>query len=69
MITHIYIGVTVFIILDVLMVKYLNGDFDYTDEIIDSGKVVDERGDIIGRFYDIKRTYKNGRIRIIKQKV
>lgn len=68
MIVHIYIGVTVLIILAVLMIKYLNGDFDYTDEVIGSGNRLNEHGDIIGRFYDIRRTYKNGRIKIIKQK-
>lgn len=69
MILHIYIAVTVLIILAVLMIKYLNGNFDYTDEIIHTSKITDEAGDIVGHYYDIKRIYKNGRIKIIRQKI
>lgn len=70
MITHIYIGVTVFIILAVLMIKYLKGDFSYTDEIVKEGKIKNTHDDTtVGYYYHIKRIYENGRIKIIKEEV
>lgn len=52
------------LILPILVVKYLKGDFNYTDEIIHQGNLVDEKDRCTGSFFTIKRTYESGRIKI-----
>lgn len=67
MIVDIYIGITVFFILTVLVIKYLNGDFDYKEELEKEERVIVE-GRHVGYLNTIRRTYKNGRIKIRYEK-
>jgi hypothetical protein len=67
---HFYIGVTIVIILGYFRLKYLDGDFTIiSEEIISDGSLVDSDKTVIGHYYTIKRTYQNGRIKIIKKEV
>jgi len=68
MITHIYIVVTVLIIiLAVLMLKYINGDFNYDEKLEKEERLV-VKGRHVGYLNTIIRTYKNGRIKIRYEK-
>lgn len=67
---HFYIGITVLIILAVLMIKYLNGGFNYTEEIIDTRCIYrSSNNEEIGKMFFIKRTYENGAIKIYQKEL
>lgn len=60
-----YVEILILAIIGVLIVKDLRGDYDYTDELIMEDTV--RQGEYVTYVYITKRTYKNGKIKIIKK--
>lgn len=63
--TELYIGIILSFIVGILIIKHLRGDYNYTDELIRQETV--KQGVYVTYIYVTKRTYKNGRIKIIKK--
>jgi len=68
---HFYIGVIIVIILGYFGIKYIDGDFTIaSEEIIEKGDITSvSRGTVTGQYYNIKRTYQSGRIKIIRKRL
>lgn len=65
---HFYILVGVALIAGVFMIKYLNGNYSYTDKVIEKGDIWSPSKNIIrGQYFIIERTYTSGRIKIIRK--
>lgn len=45
---------------------YYKATVVYTDVIIKSGRYIDEQGRYVGDWANVKRTYKNGKVEILK---
>lgn len=66
---HFYIEIGIVIILGYFGLRYLDGDFTIlSEEIIEKGDIKSvSRNIITGQYYNIKRTYQSGRIKIIRK--
>lgn len=50
--------------------RVLKGDYTViSNEVILEGRLLDDTGNYTGNFYDVKTTYKSGRIKINKTKL
>lgn len=66
---HFYTGIVIVVIFGYFMLKYLDGDFTVVDEaIIEQGNLL-EKGVRVGKYYIIKKTYQNGKIKIFRKEV
>ena len=65
---NIFIIVSGIILMGVLMLKYLNGDFSYDDKIISQTNILGNQGEKIGVQTLIHRQYHSGRIKVIIKK-
>lgn len=68
---HLYIMIGIVVILGYFGIKYLDGNFTIvSDEIIEKGDIRSVSSNTItGQYYNIKRTYQSGRIKIIRKRL
>lgn len=50
------------LIVGILMIKYLKGDFSFEEKVIDSGYIVNDENKRKGTYRIIERKYDNGKI-------
>jgi hypothetical protein len=56
--------IIILIVLGYFILRYLEGDLSiYKEEIIKRGNIT-ENGKVIGTYYEIKREYQSGRVKI-----
>jgi hypothetical protein len=64
------LGIVVFGLAVYFLLMYVGGHYSVeSSEIMTEGDVIDSKGRVIERYYYIKTTYQNGRIKISKKTV
>lgn len=66
---HVYIILGILIIVGWIMNKDINGGFNFSDEILSECNLTNSLGETVGKVFYIQRTYKNGRIKIMRKQL